>query len=396
MTKIEQLNKRKDELFARQEQILNSCEEAKRKPNEAEEAEFKNLSVEIADITTQVARRKEVENGRAALALPTSQPIIPGDPKNLAKASGRRTLSPEYFEAFYKNFGKLGKISNDLLFEGADADSADGGVVAPIIFEGTVIPLAPINMALRDLATVTATSNDIKIPCQVTKSVAAVKQQTTSGGTHSFAATNPTIVLKTLSAAMIGNYIPASIESLQDIGYLQTFVQSDIARAVVEAEEGEYTDVLLDPTDGASVYSASSVTIAAPESFLDIVAAQPSTYDNGSSWLMAKRTAFALRKAQIEANQFTPFFTSQGGRSYFHDYPVYYSSKMQDVGSPAADQVVFGNFKDGLIIGDRNNGAVLIKVDDITGFKDGVINVFGYRRSGALVRNQDALRQYSL
>ncbi len=395
MNQIEALNKRKDELMARQEVILNSATERKSKLTDAENEEFTKHEAEVKDITTNVARYEALAKGRADLKTPTTQPVVDASAK-LNKIAGKRVLSAEYCDTFYKNFGKLSRVSADLLFEGADGDSSEGGVVAPVIYEGTVIPLAPQNMALRQLATVSPTSNDIKIPCQLTRSVAAVKDQTITGDTNSFSDTNPTVKLKTLSAKMMGNRVPASIESLADIGYLQAFMQSDISVAVLQAEEGEYTDVLLDPSDGATPYSATSVTIAEPESFLDVMAVQPSIYDNGSSWLMAKRTGFAIQKAQIEDNQFTPFWSVQNGQPYFHGAPVFYSSKMQDVGSPAADVVCYGNFKAGLIIGDRNQSSILIKVDDLTGFKDGVVFVYGYRRSGALVRNQDALRSVTL
>jgi HK97 family phage major capsid protein len=200
---------------------------------------------------------------------------------------------------------------------------------------------------------------------------------------------------------MRGNYVPASIESLQDIGYLQDFVQSDISRAVLDKEEDDYTTVLLDPTSGATPYTATSVAVTSPESFLDIVAAQKSAYDANSSWLMSKSVGLALYKQQIADNQFLQFWTRQNGRAYFHDFPVYYSSRMKGAktaGSPptAHDAVAFGDFKAGFIIGDRNNSAILIKVDDITDFKNGIINVFAYRRSGALVRNQEALQQVTL
>jgi HK97 family phage major capsid protein len=116
---------------------------------------------------------------------------------------------------------------------------------------------------------------------------------------------------------------------------------------------------------------------------------------------MDKSTGLAIYKQQIADNQFLQFWSRQNGRNYFHDYPVFYSSRMKGAktaGSPptAHDAVAFGDFKAGFIIGDRNNSAVLIKVDDITSFKDGIINVFGYRRSGSLVRNQEALRQVTL
>jgi len=401
---LKNLNKQKVELLNAQEAILNSAESAKRQLTAAEDEEFKKHENAIKDISLQIDRHTAIATERAKLAMATSQPVVPGQAK---PKFGSVKLSEEYREAFYRNFSKLGSVRNDLLFEGADADSAEGGVVAPIVFEDSVIPLAPTNMALRQLAFVTPTQNDIKIPCEVTRSTAAVKQQSTTGGTHSFAATNPTIVLKTLSAAMIGNYIPASIESLQDIGYLQSFVQDDISRAVLEAEETSYSGVLLDPTAGATPYTATPVAVASPESFLDVIAAQPTKYDNGSSWLMDKTTGFAIRKAQIDANQFLPYWTREIDpldgvlRDFFHGYPVRYSSRMKGAktaGSPptAHDATCFGNFKLGFIIGDRNNSAILVKVDDITQFGDGIIKVFGYRRSGALVRNQDALRQVTL
>jgi hypothetical protein len=60
---------------------------------------------------------------------------------------------------------------------------------------------------------------------------------------------------------MNGNYVPASLESLQDIGYLQDFVKSDISRAVLDREEDSFTVVLLDPTDGATPYTATAVPL---------------------------------------------------------------------------------------------------------------------------------------
>lgn len=397
---LKNLNKQKDDLLDRQETILNSCAEAKRKPTDAENEEFDRHTATINDLNTQIDRYSKIAAERAKLALPTSQAIVPTNKgKGLARVL---TLTAEYAEAFFANFAELGRIRNDILFEGADTDSATGGVVAPVVYEGQVVPLAPTDIALRQLATVRPTVNDVKIPVQLTRAVAALKAQSTSGGTNSFSATNPTVALKTLSAEMNGNYVPASLESLQDIGYLQDFVQSDISRAVLDREENSFTAVLLDPTDGATPYTATTVDVADPESFLDIVAAQKSYYDANSSWLMDKSTGLAIYKQQIADNQFLQFWSRQNGRNYFHDYPVFYSSRMKGAktaGSPptAHDAVAFGDFKAGFIIGDRNNSAVLIKVDDdITSFKDGIINVFAYRRTGSLVRNQEALHQVTL
>jgi HK97 family phage major capsid protein len=196
------------------------------------------------------------------------------------------------------------------------------------------------------------------------------------------------VKLVTLGADMLGNYVPCSLEALQDIGFMQAFLQNDISYAVLDAEEVAYTDVLLDATNGATHFTGS---LTHPEDYLDMTV-QPDRYDAGSAWLMPKRKAISLKKAQVAANQFNPFWTTVNGREYFHGYPVYHSTKLQDLGSPAADAVVFGNFNQGLIIGDRNNSAVLIKVDDITNFKQGIINIFGYRRSQALVRDRAALR----
>lgn len=394
-TQIEQLNKRKDELQARQEAILNSATESKRALTAAENEEFGKHEAEVKDIVTNVARYQALSKDRSAARKATSTPIV-GDSKDataamLAQLTGKKSLSPEYFEAFYKNAGKW-RILNDMNFEDqSGSDVATGGVIAPTIYEGQVVALAPQNLALRQLAFVTPTQNDIKIPRQVSRAVAAKKTQSTDNtsttGT-SFAATNPTIELITLGADMLGNYVPCSLEALQDIGYMQAFVQNDLSYAVLQAEEVAYTDVLLDNTDGAELFSGS---LSTPEDYLDMTV-QPDKYDANSSWLMPKRTSISLRKAQVASNQFNPFWTVVNGREYFHGYPVYHSTKLEGVGSPAADAVVFGDFKQGLIIGDRNNSAVLVKVDDITQFKAGIIQIFAYRRSQALVRDQKAVR----
>lgn len=382
------LNKRKAELEARQEVILNAGIAGNRSLNDAEKAELTTLDNDIKDVNDNVARFEALAKSSAALKQPVTQPVVADGDVKKSKFAQKKIMSDEYFETFYKNVGKLGKIENNILFEGADTDSATGGVVAPILFDGQVIPLAPNNLALRQLAFVTPTENDIKIPVQLTRSAAAKKLQSTSGGNHGFSATNPTIKLVTLSADMNGNFVPVSLEALQDIGYMQAFVQNDISYAVQDAEEVAYTTVLLDGTNGAVHFTG---TLTEPEDYLDMTV-QPDKYDAGSAWLMPKRKAISLKKAQVAANQFNPFWTTINGRDYFHGYPVYFSSKLEDLGSPAADAVVFGNFNQGMVIGDRNNGAVLVKVDDITNFQNGIINIYGYRRSGSLVRDRNALR----
>lgn len=382
-----QLNKRKNELLDRQERILTAANEAKRARTAEEKTEFDNLSTEIADVDAQIAAYDKVQASKSALRQPTSKVIVPSNEP--APKSGKLQLSAEYRDVFFES--RMGsKFHNDVLHTGADV--VDGGVIAPVEYEGQVIALAPQDIALRQIAAVVPTTADRKIPVQKSRTAAGVKAQSVQAGITNFDESNPTIDMVTLASEMIGVTVPISFEALDDIGYLQSFVFSDIAIGVQEKEETQFTSVLL---AGAT---AAGSTALDPNAALDVTGQLKSAYLPGAAWLMNRQTGINLQKDQMDANQFNPYWQRNGNQDFFHGYPVYYSSKLPVYSaSPAVNgKVVFGNFKLGFVIGDRNNSALAVKVLDQVRAKSGLIDILGYRRTGSLVRNQEALLVWTI
>jgi hypothetical protein len=106
---LKNLNKQKDELLTRQEAILNSASEAKRKLSDAENTEFDNHTATINDLNTQIDRHTAIAAERGKLALPTSQAIVPA---NKGKGLGKVIkLTEEYAEAFFANFLSLAEFA---------------------------------------------------------------------------------------------------------------------------------------------------------------------------------------------------------------------------------------------------------------------------------------------
>ncbi len=85
-----------------------------------------------------------------------------------------------------------------------------GGYAVPIIVDGNIVPLAPNELAIRQLATVIPTSSDIKIPIQATRGTAAAKAES-GGANNAFTGTDPTLIQKTLSSHMAGDTIDLDV-----------------------------------------------------------------------------------------------------------------------------------------------------------------------------------------
>lgn len=302
-----ELNKRKGFLLEKQESILNSAEAAKRKLSDNEEQEFKNATAEITDIELTVTRIDAIAKSKADLAQSTSQ-FIAGDGK-AKKFGAKQTFSDEYAEAFYNSF-KNGRFSNAALGEGG---TTDGGFLVPITVDGTIVPLAPQELSIRQLALVIPTENDIKLPAQLTKTTAAAKAESRTSN-NAFAGTSPSFTQVTLTAYMSGVVVPVTLELAQDVPALQPFLTGDLSRGIQNFEEnlfingsgtGEPMGILNGADAGQTAHIDSTGNAA-----LDLVGDLNANYYANASWLMNRKTGITFRKNQLTANQFNPYFTS--------------------------------------------------------------------------------------
>ena len=107
-----------------------------------------------------------------------------------------RNLSHDYVEAFFSHVASKGTRVDVALYEGSDGS---GGYAVPLIVDSQIVPLAPTDMGVREVATVIPTVMDIKIPRATTISTAAAKAEGTGDGTKLFTDSQPVLDQFTLS-----------------------------------------------------------------------------------------------------------------------------------------------------------------------------------------------------
>lgn len=387
------LNSRKAELFAAQEAILNAATEQKRKLTDSEETTFKNTTTEIESIDLTLTRFEAINKGRAQVGQPTSEAFVP---KNNLTKDGKRILSAEYCENFWNMF-KNRKFHNTAnLNEGT---SADGGYLVPVTVDGTIVPLAAYESAMRKLSLVLPTTMDIKLPAQLSRTAAQAKSESTTVD-QAFGGTEPTFTQVTLASHMAGAVVPVSFELAQDVPALQAFLNADILRGITNYEEDKFINGSgsNEPMGILNGATAGQTAALSADASLDCTGLLNANYYDNASWLMNRKTGIQFRKAQIAANQFQVYWTTEGKQDYLHGFPVYYSTQMPVYdASPLVDgAIAFGDFKTASVIGDRGGSAVQIKILDQVSALDGVIQVLGYRRTDQRVRVTEAVQIWTV
>src|SRR5258708_29846389 len=385
---LQDLNKRKNDLFNQQEAVLNTAQEAKRKLTDAEEVNFKSAEAEISDSAQTVARMENIAKGRAGLNQATSQIVIP----TTATEKQIKAFSAEYAENFYASF-KSGRFTNAALGEGG---TTDGGYLVPITVDGTIVPLAPQQTPVRGLVLNPGTRNDLKLPAQLPRSIAATKAESRTAD-HAFAGTAPTFTQVTLGAYTNGQKIPVTLELAQDVPALEAFLTADLGRAINNYEANVFANGSGDGEPEGILTGADAgqtATLTAAHS-LDMLGVLRAAYFNNASWLMHRQTGIAFRKAQLASNQFNNYWTTDAnGQDRLHGFPVYYSSAFPVYAASLLvnGAIAFGDFNTAMVIGDRGGPGIIVKVDAVTELVNGKINVIGYRRTDSRVRVSEAVK----
>jgi HK97 family phage major capsid protein len=315
--------------------------------------------------------------------------------------SGGKAIDPQlmdYFDPVGGGF-KLPQAfaPSAALYEGS---GSAGGYAVPIVVDDQIVPLAPQEMSVRQLAQVIPTTMDIKFPTKSTFSTATAKAETSS-----FTESEPTISQFTLSAYMAGVLQEISWELAQDVPAFQAFAVDDMILAQQMYEENLYVNGTgsgqaqglignvgagygpQEPDTNGNMVSVAGI--------LNLIGTLNEYYHANASFLMARPTSVGIRKAQMQSNLFFPAFTSIGGQDYLFGYPVKYSAYM-----PAASRgnspVIFGDFKRGYIIGDRGGSGINVKVLDQPLASQGLIQLLAYRRTDGRVRRSEALQSYTI
>lgn len=377
---------------------------AERENRELSPEEGREYDVSLTAVNALASQIKERERHSTVAAFFEGVKAL-SSPTNLRQ--GRTTappvvLSAEYAEDFYGWLGSRGQKIGASLYEGT---GSAGGYAVPVTVDGQIVPLAPTEMGVRSIATVIPTAMDIKIPRGTAFGTAAAKAE--SGATDNYFQENdPTLDQFTLSAFMAGSVRTISWELAQDVPSFQQFCITDLVLALQMYEENKYVNgtgtneaqgVIGNTGTGVTGVAAGTDNYASEllDATFDVLGKLNAAYHPAASWLMARATGVAIRKAQKAANLFTPVWTRENGQDYLHGYPVTFSGYMPTVASTHTP-VLFGDFKQGYVIGDRGGAGINVKILDQPKATEGQLVLLAYRRTDGRVRRSEAIQAITL
>ena len=297
------------------------------------------------------------------------------------------------------------------MYEGTDGSSTtSGGYAISVPTVEQIVPLAMPDLGIFDAATVIPTATNIKIPQQTAFGASALKSEST-GTVATFGGSDPTLGQIELSAWMAGALRMVSWELLQDVEAWQQFVIDDLIKGQRILE-----DSLLATGTGSSqpqgvfgntgtgsgttyalTGTASTDATLLLESLFDTAATLKAGYQANASWIMARSTGLAIRRAQMLGNLFVPVATTDpDGTERILGKPVFY-----DVNAPAlptatttgAVPILFGDFKQGYIVGVRGGSGINVKILDQPWAAQGQLGILAYRRLDGKVRRSEAIQQ---
>jgi len=401
MQNIFQLKKDRHFAQSKAERIMAEAEAAGRKLTDAEDAEVEMCLTAVNALTPQIAKLEKQSTLRQHAV---NGMIIPagGNLRAARTPDGPVLLSEDYYNAFHTWIGSRGQQMEAALYEGT---GSAGGYAVPIIVDGQVVPLAPQEMGVRSVAMVIPTASDIKVPRALTFSTAAGKAES-GADDNSFTESDPTLDQFTLSAYMAGVTHTISWELAQDVPSFQSFAVNDLVLALQMYEEnlfcngtgtGQAQGLIGNTGTGVTGVVAGSDTYASEllTATFDVLGKLNAAYHPGASWLLNRATGAAIRKAQMQSNLFAPVWTRENGRDYLHGYPVTFSAYMPAIGA-GNTPVLFGDFKNGYLIGDRGGAGINVKILDQPKATEGQLILLAYRRTDGRVRRSEAIQAITL
>lgn len=394
MAKLFELKQQRKFALDKAEAIIAASESAKVEltPNQSAEVDYCMTAVHA--LNTQITSIEKTATIRGMMS--PNGTLLTDGPRTAQRGPEGIQLSEDYPTAFHDYISSAGKRLDAALYEGSNSA---GGFAVPIVVDNQIVPLAPQEMAIRQLATVIPTTSDIKIPTKASFSVAAAKAEL-----DSFGGTAPTLGQLTLSAFMAGEALDTSWELAQDVPVFQQFLVDDMVTAQQLFEEAWYMSgtgtgqpqgLIGNVGAGITAEPDSSGNLVTIAGTLDMLGKLNAVYHKGASWLMSRPTSILIRKAQVAANLFEPVWTRTGTQDFLHGYPVAYS-QFAPVAARGNTPVMFGDFKRGYVIGDRGGSGINVKVLDQPKAAQGILTLLTYRRTDGRVRLSEAIQGYTI
>jgi HK97 family phage major capsid protein len=299
------------------------------------------------------------------------------------------------------------------LYEGTEGGSdAAGGYAINIPTVPQIVPLAMPDLGIFDASTVIPTATDIKIPQAASLGTSALKSEST-GTIATFGGTDPTLGQITLTAFMAGALRLVSWELLQDVPAFQSFIVDDLIKGQ-RILEGSFLATGNGTSEALGVFGNTGTGTGSPyelvgtsadsqtllNSLFDVTSTLRGQYQANASWIMSRATGLTIRRAQMQTNLFAPVATVDAdGTERILGRPVFY-----DVNAPSLPTttnagvipILFGDFKQGYIIGIRGGAGINIKILDQPYAAQGQLGVLCYRRLDGRVRRSEAIQQIEI
>jgi HK97 family phage major capsid protein len=265
------------------------------------------------------------------------------------------------------------------------------------------------DLGIFDASMVIPTATDIKIPQAASLGTSALKAEST-GTVATFGGTDPTLGQITLSSFMVGALRLASWELLQDVPAFQEFIVSDLLKGqrILEGQllatgTGSAQPLGAFGNVGTGTGSAYELTGTAStdgalllNSLFDVTSTLRGAYQAGAVWIMSRATGLTIRKAQMQSNLFVPVATVDAdGTERILGRPVFYDQNapaLPTATSSGVYPILFGDFKQGYIVGVRGGAGINVKVLDQPYAVDGQVGLLAYRRLDGRVRRSEAIQ----
>jgi HK97 family phage major capsid protein len=403
MSKLFDLVAQQKHALDKAESILQASENAGREMTATEALDY-NTSMAAYKALTPEVQKMRANSTILNMVGPNGMILTDGGRRvPLPGQREQRVLSEDYSAAFFDYVGSNGQKVSAALYEGS---GSAGGFTVPVTVEGQVVPLAPSDMGVREIATVIPTVMDLKIPRATAISTAAAKAEGTGNGSNLFQESEPVLDQFTLSAFMAGLLHQISWELAQDVPSFQSFAVGDMLLAQSIFEENWYVNGNgtgqaqglignVGTGTGSPEVADGLGNLLSIDATFNVMGTLKTPYHPNASWLMQRATSVELRKAQKQANLFEPVFTRSNGKDYLHGYPVTYSTAMPAIAAGAVP-VLFGDFKQGYCIGDRGGSGINVKILDQPKAAEGILVLLCYRRTDGRVRRSEAIQPITL
>ena len=401
MAMYQEMLQQRAHALAKAERITSTAEHANRELTSDESMDVDMCMSAVHSLNPQIVAHEKRNTLRQHLV---DGKLIPaaGNLRQARTPNAPIVLSEDYYNDFHTWIATRGQQISAALYEGS---GPAGGYTVPVIVDGQVVPLAPVEMGVRSIAMVVPTASDIKIPRGTAFGTAAIKAE--SGGSDNFfSETDPTLDQFTLSAFMAGAIRTISWELSQDVPSFQQFCILDLILALQMCEgnlylngtgTGQAQGLIGNTGTGVTGVLVGSDNYGSEllDATFDVLGHLNAAYLLNASWLMARATGVAIQKAQKQANLFAPVWTREGGKDYLHGFPVTFDGYMPAIGA-GNTPVLFGDFKAGYVIGDRGGSGINVKILDQPKATEGQLVLLAYRRTDGRVRRSEAIQAITL